>query len=488
MESSKNEFESEDQMKEEKAEAKFREEIRQLSHGLSKEDLLDFIYDECSRNPNLLDAFLLRFVTNESQTIPFDYSLMISQASERSETEWGTLDEYHIKEVFEKLNLRALKQFHHKEYLDTFRICETVLQDFPPLRNRIRENLLGVDETIFFSIDVLGKLLDLPDSPEIQSKARKLCIDTLLEGSLVNGTFDEAIWELLYQTNLSQEERAPLMAFIEQSIASIQFAPKDPEWEMTDWLLRMVELLKGDQSIENPLEAMRPYIQYAEIREMFVENAIKDGKYDEARSLIKEGILIAQKGEKTGTVLQWENQLLDLAVLEGDTKEIRTMAGALFLARGKFDFEYYDLLKSTYTPPDWKIKVEELISAIGGGQTSVHFLQADTIATILEREDELERLLTLLRENTGSFDLIKGHYKPLEKDYLVEIIQIFQLSIEGFARNNTGRPSYFKLVQMLRTMSQIEGSAPFIKSTLNSFRQRYARRTALIEILNEEFR
>jgi len=95
--------------------------------------------------------------------------------------------------------------------------------------------------------------------------------------------------------------------------------------------------------------------------------------------------------------------------------------------------------------------------------------------------------LELLRKNSESFELISAHYEALQEDYQVELIQLFQVSIEEFARENTGRPNYYKLVQMLKVMSKVKGARPIIKSMVSTFQRRYPDRTAMHEILEKEF-
>lgn len=486
MESFRGEYEHEDPGKMDEARSKFKEELRLLATHLDKDDLLDFIAEECRTNPALTDAFLLKFVTDGSQSTPFDYSLMISEAVQRAETEWGGLEEYPITEVLEKLNLRALTQFHNKKYQDTFQICRSVIKDIPAVLQSLGDNL-GIESSFLLNIDILGKLLALP--PEVPSvkEARAFSIGRLVSRDLEEFGYEDIIWTQIYGIDLDNDELDELMKLIDTSISSIQFSPQDPEWEMTDWLLRKVELLKKDARVLDPLEEMRPYLSFVEIRDMFITRELQGGRIEAAKALIQDGILKAQESEKIATVFQYQSQLLKIATQEGDQATIRNLAGMLFLAGGQFDFEYYDLLKSTYNEIEWKVKVESLITRIGGGKMEVHFAQASIIATILEKEGQYERLLTLLRDNTSSFELIEAHYHTLEAEFGVEIIQIFQVSIEEYAQNSKGRQAYNQLVKMLKVMGKVKGAHPFVRSVIRTLKQRYPRRKAMIDILNQAF-
>ncbi len=480
------EFEKDGKQREDKTYEKLKEELRLLAMNLKKEALLDFITDECSKNPALMDAFLLRFVTEESQLPTFDYDLLIAQAAKRAETEWGSLEEYPILAVLEKLNLRALQQYHQKNFKDSLQVCKAIVLGIPPLL----ENLSGtaeIESAYFFTIDILRKLLIVHSGDAENSEAKSFAIQLLTDKSLEDAGYEDAIWEVILEAELNPEELSKLMAYIDTSISSIHFSPHDPEWEMTDWLLRKMALLKQDESIHDPLEAMEPFIEFTEIRDLFIERELKAGRTAEAKELIRAGIQKAEETEKEATIFQYENQLLEIAKEEGDQMAIRHLSGKLLLSGGHFNFAYYDLFKSTYIPFEWKATVAELIGRMGGIHGELSFSQASLIATILERENEDEQLLEMLSGNASSFELIQSFYHTLEEEYSVEIIQIFQLFIEEYAANHTGRPAYARLVLMLKTMNKVKGAAPFVRSVIRILKQRYPQRKAMIEILNQAF-
>ena len=464
-----------------------RKEFMLLAKDLTREDLLSFVFDECNRDPSLQVAFLLRFISSASEVQTIDYFDLINQVLERSSNDWGTIDVSPVDSVLERLNQRSLKLFHNGHFAEVLKIAKAVMALLPGIRRILKDGPGDIHDGLILSLEILGKLFDLPTEPDLESQARGFGIDLLSDKVFDDWGMGDILCDQWYKLALSTGERERLNQFIDHNISSLSFTPKDPEWEMTDWLLRKYEIARNDPHGPDPLALMKPYLNFAEIRELFVENALENGLLEKAKELLRDGIELAKRQEKQGTVLQWTDKLLQVAIQENDLRTIRNLAGRLFLSAGKLDFSYYDILKSTYSPTDWKFKYEELIGGIGGGEAEVHYSQAHAIAIILKKENELERLLDLLRQNTLSYDLIKAHYEALEKDYSVEIIQIFQLSIEEFARDHTGRPAYYKLVQMLRTMAQIEGTEPIIRSMVKSFRQRYLRRPAMMEILDQEF-
>ena len=464
-----------------------RKEFMLLAKDLSREDLLEFIFDECNQDPSLQVAFLLRFISGTEDVPSLDYVDLINKVLERSTNDWGTIDDSPVNSALERLNQRALKLYHNGHFSEVLKISQAVMTLFPGIRPVLKDGPGEIHDGLIFALEILGKLFALPTEPQLEIQAREFGIDLLVDKALDTWGIDDILWDQFYQLSLSQPDRERLLQLIDHNISSLSFTPQDPEWEMTDWLLRKYEIAKRDPNCSDPLALMKPYLNFAEIRELFVEDALEKGRLERAKELLREGIEQAKRKEKQGTVHQWTDKMLQVAIQENDLRTIRNLAGRLFLSEGKLDFSYYDILKSTYSPSEWKFKYEELIAGIGGGETEIHYSQAHAIAVILTKENELERLLDLLRQNTLSYDLIKAHYEALESEYSVEIIHIFQLSIEEYARDHTGRSAYYKLVQMLRTMSQIEGTASIIRSMVKSFRQRYARRPAMMEILDMEF-
>jgi len=147
---------------------------------------------------------------------------------------------------------------------------------------------------------------------------------------------------------------------------------------------------------------------------------------------------------------------------------------------------YYKKLKVTYPKDEWtevSLQIIEKIKNKGGTDGYAH---ANALAEIFIEENLIQRLLKLLQINSKQIGFVDEYTKHLIKDFPAEILLIYEEGIKSHAEQ-TGRNIYNEVVHYLNKLKKMEGGEERIKPIINSFRQQYKNRRAMMEILTKNF-
>src|SRR5207249_1218575 len=144
------------------------------------------------------------------------------------------------------------------------------------------------------------------------------------------------------------------------------------------------------------------YLEFPEIRKLRIEKLMREKSYEEAIDMIKDGIKIAEKNNRHGTVESWKDKLLDIYLLQKNTGKIISAAEDLFL-NGHDSRKYYAVLKKHTTQNQWPDALQRLLSWMEDPKWNG---TNDFKAEILIEHQMWDRLFSLCK---------KGHVERLEK-------------------------------------------------------------------------
>jgi len=227
-----------------------------------------------------------------------------------------------------------------------------------------------------------------------------------------------------------------------------------------------------------------------EVRAQVVDEAIRTKQYDRAKSLLLEGIRIAEGKKHPGIVSKWEEQLLVIAEAEHATNEIRRLTKR-FAFDPRFDARYFRRWKATFSPDEWADEYRFLIERIrrkeadeaknrrpGWGYNVADALFF-SLSPVLIEEKQWADLLALVQQ-APRLDFLKQVLSYLAKPYPTEMLALFLPAIRKVAESASTRPDYKNVASLLTLVRQnIAGSQLPTNALINELKATFIKRPAM---------
>ncbi|WP_181163810.1 SWIM zinc finger family protein [Pontibacter mangrovi] len=232
------------------------------------------------------------------------------------------------------------------------------------------------------------------------------------------------------------------------------------------------------------------------IRQSQVAKALQNKDYEAAKSLIKEGIRVAESKDHPGTVHQWETQLLELAVLEKDIPTIRLYTRQ-FAFSNWFHRDYYKQWKATYPAEEWQAVIENYIQETieeitrNWKKQKNNYWRPDypplleKLAPIYTQEQYWDRLLELVQKE-NKLGTTLGYHAYLAKRFPTEYLALYLPAFEQYGQEANGRSEYATLARyMKKAMQDIPQGKEQIQHIARSLMAQFPRRPAMQEELRK---
>ena len=263
---------------------------------------------------------------------------------------------------------------------------------------------------------------------------------------------------------------------------------------------RKIEFLQLTGKVDEAGNLIQQHIDIVEVRQNEVNKAIDTNDFNKAKKLITAGIKVAEAKSHPGTVTQWQNELLRIAVLEKDIGTIRHYSKYFAFDHG-FSPDYYNQFKKTYPAAEWKIIIENYIAETiqkityswsNNKHTIWHhpayppLLQS--LAPIYIQEKYWDRLLALVQQN-NNLNTTLAYHNHLVKIYPGELLKIYLPSLEKYGVESTGRSTYADMVSKMKmVMKDIPDSKEKIIALAQKLRLQFSvkpRRPDMMEELDK---
>ena len=239
-----------------------------------------------------------------------------------------------------------------------------------------------------------------------------------------------------------------------------------------------LELLKKHKDQKEVEKFISKHISNPIIRKHEVENAFENKDFARAIALAKDGI-VCDEQNKPGLVKDWYNWLLKVALAQEERAKIIEYARFLFIENFHPEQDYYQILKDTIEPENWRSFLEEIIKEI---TPKTRWSYTELLRSIYIREAWWGRLLLLLKNNL-SLGNIEENEAYLAKDYAAELVALYKERIIEFVEQNVGRRHYQTACKYMRRMKKLGGSEE-VENLITLFRKQYPQRSALMDELS----
>ena len=321
------------------------------------------------------------------------------------------------------------------------------------MRDMCMDVLAAADET------VAEKIFDLLSD----------CVKSDREDWFVQDFASQMVFSLFVGKRFDEKK----LALTDEQIAALTLAGRkdySSEYKMKELLTRRFDLMKKLSSPKEELDAfLDRYTSYSDIRKLRIQQALDDGKTDEAIHLLEEGKSAGR--DKPGLVAEYSEWLMDLYERQGQREKLIAELEYHVFDLSSGGMEMLNRLKNACTPAQWLEYTERYLSG-----RAYHKLE------LMEAEGLWERLMKAVTA-TGRLSILDRYETALKKRYPNEILEAYACILTKEAAAASDRKRYQELARYLKKLRSYPGGAERAAQLSEDWRTRYIRRRAMMEEL-----
>ena len=449
----------------------------------AKEELQEFIKSQFPKVHGLKNSFIAYFADKIEGSPRQKYKNIIVNMIRAYQGRNGFID-YRSAQKLEKsladILYRAENMLDERNVVESLEICQVVIEEVSELVQYMDDSDGVINYVIEFASDIFFRIIE-KTPPELKDKLFDYCMSEYPKNKYHDANAEDILLEMLSKLVSTQAQEDRFLSLIDRQIEK-EKQKEFGEYSISNLLEKKINYLNGRDKRDEAWKLLVDNRQYPQFMETIINKEIKKKNFMGAIDLCNEAIEIARKKNHTGTILTWNEKLLEIYELKKDVNAIRQISEKLFTARR--DLKYYKKLKSTYQPGEWVNECEIIIDNIKGKNAVGNYIDAQLIAEIFIEESYKERLLKLLRLNSKDMRFVSRFYDFLAEDYPDDVLSIFEEGVK-ISATLTGRTAYKETASYLKKMKKIKGGNDKVIALVAYFRQTYRNRKAMLEILNE---
>ncbi|MFE3868384.1 SWIM zinc finger domain-containing protein [Flavobacterium sp. LS2P90] len=469
-----------------------------LLEKISLKEYQDFIKQYSKKDRNFKDTFELHFAEKDN-TFNFEkkYTDLIKKAI-KSHTSRGFIDYYASNKLGKELGKygATIQQYlTNKNYRDAFVLCKVLVREVCPVFEYCDDSngyVAGCAEETF---TLLSQLIEATVSLEFKEQIAHFVKEELQNPIYFDyGDFGYTLIDMYADLSINIYKPNDFIEFIDAKIHKA----KSYDYDRNFFIKQKVQFLSKIGRENELQELIHQNIEISEIRAIEINNCIEEGEYDKAKQLLSEGIKIAEKKQHSGTVYQWEKELLKIAVLQKDLPMICYFSRK-FAFDGGLNTTYYNQWKNTFHKEKWKKVIEKEIATIINkvNEASKKSVLCDVqrlnsaklyhLAPIYIQENYFDRLFELVQIEQN-LDNVLTYYPYLKNQYSTEMVEVLVPALEKEGEHSEGRSQYKNLVKKMQFLiKDFPESKQKILEVAKKLKVKYPRRPAMLEELNKLF-
>jgi hypothetical protein len=386
--------------------------------------------------------------------------------------------------------------FTENSFRQAFVIASVVVEEMMKVMPQCDDSAANISQTIEEAIQLIGGIsAAAKDDPVLKEQMLDFLHKKLKDPLYFEyGDFGYNLFAVFMDLALDLHQTEVLLSFINTKLAKLGGGYEAYEKEY--FLTRKIEILTALGNTKEAESLIWENLDVVAVRKGEVEKALTRQDYPAAKNLITEGIRVAAALDHTGTVENWQKQLLRLAVLEKDTETIRDYSLHFAFDRG-FHLEYYQQWKSTYSKQEWPAVIDQFIADTvqrkirkweklhGQAWQPAHPPTLQKLGPVYVQEKYWDRLLALVQQE-NNLDTTLSYHQYLVAHYPAELVSLYLPALEKYGQQATGRADYARLVaHMKMVMKAIPDGKEQIITLAHHLKEKYARRPAMVEELNK---
>lgn len=230
--------------------------------------------------------------------------------------------------------------------------------------------------------------------------------------------------------------------------------------------LMRYQLIQTHDGDEQARDFIIEHLSFSKFRVMAIDEAYRNGNYDEVIRLTEEGEALDLANGLPGLVKQWKQYRYEAYSQTNQTERQRSI-GVEFLLDG--DFSYYKTVKSLHSAEEWATVYQEILRKL-----ELSSWPRDIYTKILIEEKEYAKLLAYIQKRST---YLEEFHLLLYPHYPAEIKTLFLSYIEAKANASANRRDYEEVCRIILMLYKVGGKEE-ARQVIGTLKARYPRRPA----------
>ena len=448
--------------------------VGQLLKDLPQKELYDFLVRQAKYNPDLKNTILLEFAHKTNNKETNNYSLILRKAltSLRLDYEDVEYDGDIEIDVMDQWLDKAQSYVKQNNPGEAILICKACIEEYASWYEKQGDIADYIDISYReWPFDILAQTL--PMQGVNHRELFEYCKSEMSKSKYKKAEMDDGFNDLFMKLS-SIVGSNDFVAFQDKLLHELK---DKSSYEAQKILQRKIDFYRNNKQEDKARRVIEENLQIESFRKEWTEKLIAEHKLPEAKRLIND--FISANRDKNRYPSLWYDLKLQIAQKESDMPIIRETSFRFI--EGRFDAKYHKIYKSTFGKEEWPREVENLIRHYE--KENIRNWINSNIADLLFAEKQAERLMEYI-EKYLSVDNLERYYLGFSSSFPEKTLTLFRQAIDEYAKNNTGREYYERIVKLFGKMIKIEGGGSLVKEMINQYRIVYKNRSAMMEIIN----
>ncbi|WP_020529699.1 SWIM zinc finger family protein [Flexithrix dorotheae] len=449
-------------------------QVKEILEKVSHKELKQFLLDNITGNPALGNLLITSFPQYNQEQSKAHFTALIKSIlkSERGRDhfiDWSAARRVGMAMV----NLLNMADRHivHQQYTQGIYIYTAIMEELTGALQYSDDSNGDIGGNIDYAYQMLLGLVTEEAIPEeIRTMLFNYAIQAFRERFFDGWDWHMEMLKMAVFLSKTKPELDLVFKLLEKKPPS-EYEEKQIEIFTYSLLIKT----RGEKAAEDYLNQ---HLLNPVLRKIAIDKALDKKDFEKAIQLTQDGMKRDKKA-RPGLVREGQIQLMEIAQIQGNKKDIIKYARPLFLESFHNERDFYQILKEQIPENEWHSFVEEMISEIKSGRSWVN---RNLLAEIYINEECWDRLFLLVKEQPDLRQL--DHFeKYLQKDYQKEITELYGQAILNYLRNNVGRRHYQTACNYLRKIIKL-GNEERAVEIISHLKAKYPKRKALLEELN----
>jgi hypothetical protein len=455
-------------------------------HIVSDEQLRDFVLEYAARDPKFRNDLLAHFSGLEPNVNAAKYEAIVSNAFRLAGGKYGYIDYDDLSVAMGPIDELLQKAYDFIEkgvFTEAFFIASAVAPQCIDIMEEIDDSNGECGGAIDEAFRITKAILEKSTDEKLKKEVYNWVLDQLDNHDYENYGCSDVLEEVFLTGTQTPEEITMAIETVDQQIERYEKGEGwSKQYHIHKYLQYKIRFLTKDGKFSEAEKIIDENLHMSEFRKIRVDEQIAVHHFDEAISMIMEGIKIAEQEDLPGITKSWKEKLLSVYQQPNDIENIRKTATDLFFS-GRYEMNFYRILKDTWFNDDWLKQREKIIALLSSKPHS-----ESPLANIYIEEKLWNNLFKLVIQDPG-INTLMNYSGYLKNDYSQELIGMFKPLLRKYAERNTGRPAYQELVRYMKEMAALNGGVIAAKALkaelLITYKNRQAMKQELSHLWNE---
>lgn len=381
-----------------------------------------------------------------------------------------------------------------REYQKAFKVAKALLLPTTELVEHTDDSGDCIGGCIDYIIELIALIakegMDVNDLPQEMVDFLSTELPNKLYFSY--GPYGNDLFDIFQSLSIQLKKTDEYLDFISKQLTKLNQS-KD-EYEIKHLKIRQIEFCKEIGRMNEAKDLISKNMDLVEVRKEEVDKLISLKEFQSAKKLIREGIEIAEAKNHAGTVIDWQKDLLQIAVFDMDLHSIRTICKTLSFDRA-LNRTYYAQWKSTFPTEEWKSVIEDTIAErttevtaeykrLFRNLNNLNHALLRELGPIFIEEKYWDRLLNLVQK-VRNLKTVLEYHPFLYAHFPDALIEMYVPMFLKKGETANDRSGYADLVrQMKKVINDIPSGSAQIKAVAQQLREKFPRRPAMLDELS----